>query len=83
MMNIQKKGHNLKYSRKVINHTPGTLHTIPPEVLNLLEKLTFRKKPIFIPKGKTIYILITLIPSARWVYHHQFLQNGKTMERSG
>ena len=39
---FRKKGQQLKYVKKQFTHTPGTLPTIPSEVLKRLAKLTSR-----------------------------------------
>ena len=43
---FRKKGQQLKYTKKVITHTTGTLRAIPSGVLNRLAKLTSGKPSI-------------------------------------
>ena len=52
---FREKGQQLNYFGKEIIHTPGTLHTIPLGVLNLLAKLTSRKPSIHSEAVDKIY----------------------------
>ena len=52
---FSKKGQQLKYVRKDITHTPGTLRTIPSGFLNCLAKLTSRKPSMYSEEVDKIY----------------------------
>ena len=52
---FRKKGKQLNYFRKEINHIPGTLRTIPLGVLDRLAKLTSRKTSIKSEEIEKIY----------------------------